>query len=235
MISMLFQNGSFSQDGLLQLLMFIPIVLISLTLHEVAHGYAAYKCGDNTAKAFGRLTLNPISHLDPFGALMMFIVGFGWAKPVPINMRNFRKPRRDLFIVSIAGVVTNLILGLIGVFLEFGCSQLIFLPENIISTLMSFFWMFSFANVSLAIFNLIPLPPLDGSKIISSLLPPIAAAKFLRIEFYTRYIFIGVILLSWLPEPFKTINSLLWMPFIWAIEEVIGVFSWLANLIFRLY
>lgn len=236
MISMLYDgNGNFSKEGLILLLLFIPVILISLTLHELAHGYAAYKCGDNTAKNFGRLTLNPISHLDIFGALMMLVVGFGWAKPVPINPRNFRKPRRDLFIVSIAGVTVNLILALIGVFLEFGCLYLTFLPQNVLLLLRNFFWIFSIANVSLAIFNLIPMPPLDGSKIISTLLPHRAAAKFLRIEQYSRYVFLAIILLRWLPEPFSIINDYMWMPFEWLIYNILNLFNWLANLVFRIY
>ena len=136
-------SGSFNADGLIDILMLIPIILISLTFHEYAHAYAAYKCGDNTAKAFGRLTLNPISHLDLVGTLMMFFVGFGWAKPVPINTRNFNKPRRDLFIVSIAGVVTNLILALFGVLIMFACFKINFIPDDILITTFSFFNLFS--------------------------------------------------------------------------------------------
>ena len=229
------QTGAFSTQGLVQILMLIPIILISLTLHELAHGYAAYKCGDNTAKAFGRLTLNPISHLDPLGALMIFIVGFGWAKPVPINMRNFRKPRRDLFIVSIAGVVVNFLLAFIGVFIMFGSTYLTFLPENTISTIINFFFLFSFINISLGLFNLIPLPPLDGSKIVASILPPIAAAKYLRLEFYSRYIFLGIIIISWLPGPFGLLSDIIWGPFGFLRNGILSLFHQFANLIFRVY
>lgn len=237
MIRMLYdaKTGAFSSQGLVQILMLIPIVLISLTLHEIAHGYAAYKCGDNTAKAFGRLTLNPLSHLDLFGTLMMFFIGFGWAKPVPINTRNFRKPRRDLFIVSIAGVAVNLLLGLIGVLIMYANLKFAFLPDNVTIAIVNFFYLFAIINIGLAVFNLIPLPPLDGSKILSTLLSPRASAKYLRIEYYARYVLLGIIILSWLPEPFRTINRIIWYPINWARAGIFDIFSKFANLIFPIF
>ena len=107
------RNG-FSREAFVQLLLYIPIILISLTVHEYSHGYAAYKCGDMTARNFGRLTLNPLKHLDPIGTAMMLLFGFGYAKPVPINPRNFGKPRRDICIVAAAGPVSNLVLAFLG-------------------------------------------------------------------------------------------------------------------------
>lgn len=221
-------------EGLILLLLFIPVMLISLSLHEVAHGYAAYKCGDGTAKAFGRLTLNPLAHLDPIGAILILVVGFGWAKPVPVNPRNFRKPRRDLFIVSIAGIVVNLLLGLLGVLLLYGSAKLSFLPENTMSLVMEFFYIFAVLNIGLAVFNLIPLPPLDGSKVVSTILPPALSAKYLRLEFYARYIFLGIILLSWLPYPLSLVNDYIWLPLNYAREGIFYLFSKLAGLIFNI-
>jgi len=232
---MLFDSsGGFSMEGLILLLLFIPVMLISLSLHEVAHGYAAYKCGDGTAKAFGRLTLNPLAHLDPIGAILILVVGFGWAKPVPVNPRNFRKPRRDLFIVSIAGIVVNLLLGLLGVLLLYGSAKLSFLPENTMSLVMEFFYIFAVLNIGLAVFNLIPLPPLDGSKVVSTILPPALSAKYLRLEFYARYIFLGIILLSWLPYPLSLVNDYIWLPLNYAREGIFYLFSKLAGLIFNI-
>lgn len=236
MIRMLYdsQTGTFSMEGLFLLLLTIPVMLISLTLHEVAHGYAAYKCGDGTAKAFGRLNLNPLAHLDPVGTLLLLFIGFGWAKPVPVNPRNFRKPRRDMFIVSIAGIVVNLLLGLLGVLLLYGCYKLDFLSANISRVTLTFFYYFAVLNIGLAIFNLIPLPPLDGSKVLSTILPPIVSARYLRLEYYARYIFLGLILLSWLPYPLNRINDYLWMPLQYAQDGIFNLFSKIAMLIFNL-
>lgn len=234
MIRMLFNpSGGISMEGLVLFLMFIPAMLISVTLHEVAHGYAAYKCGDKTAKAFGRLTLNPLPHIDPIGALMILIFGFGWAKPVPVNTRNFRKPRRDMFIVSIAGVVVNLLLGLLGVFLLYGCIKSNFLPENMEATVAQFFYYFAILNIGLAVFNLIPIPPLDGSKALATLLPPMLSAKYLRLEYYARYIFIGLIVLTWLPYPLSQLSSYIWMPVTMAREGIFELYEKLALLIFK--
>lgn len=112
MLWSLFENPAY-------FLLMIPAVLIALVVHEVSHGYVAYLCGDNTAKAYGRLTLNPLKHLDPFGAFMMMLTGFGYAKPVPVNYRNLRKPRRDIALVSLAGPLSNLLLALIACVLYF--------------------------------------------------------------------------------------------------------------------
>ena len=129
MITSILQNG-FSSDSIITILMLIPIVLISLSFHELAHGYVAYLCGDKTARNFGRLTMNPIKHLDPIGALMMLLVGFGWAKPVPINTRNFKKFKRDLALVSIAGPLSNLLLAFIATIFIFIFYK-VFIPNNI--------------------------------------------------------------------------------------------------------
>jgi Zn-dependent protease len=150
-------------------------VLLAITFHETAHGFAAYKLDDPTAKNQGRLTLNPLAHLDPVGALMMFIAGFGWAKPVPVNPFYFNGDRtKGMMLVSIAGPVTNLILSFTAYFIYaagggFGTVPFrdAFLTQTIV------------LNIYLAIFNLIPIPPLDGSKILAGFLPRAAAYKYL--------------------------------------------------------
>ncbi len=150
-------------------------VLLAITFHETAHGFVAYRLGDPTAKNEGRLTLNPIAHLDPIGALMMFIAGFGWAKPVPVNPFYFNGDRtKGMMLVSVAGPVTNLILSFIAYFIFVagnGFGNIPFL--NVFLTQMILL------NIYLAIFNLIPIPPLDGSKILAGFLPRATAYKYL--------------------------------------------------------
>lgn len=201
-----------------KLLMFLISVLTllpALTFHEVAHGYAAKKCGDPTAGSMGRLSLNPLDHLDPIGSLMMLLVGFGWAKPVPINTRYFKKPRRDIAIVSLAGPLTNIVLAFLGVFLgalwQFAAFELE-VSANLSLVVTYIFYYFSVLNLGLGLFNLIPLPPLDGSNVLMCIIPPRLAAKYSNIRYYTRYILLGIILIRWLPPPLNEISNMLFLP-----------------------
>ena len=154
---------------LLDLLITIPIVLVALTFHEASHGFIAYKLGDPTAKYMGRLTLNPLKHLDPIGTLCMILCHFGWAKPVPVDMRQFKNPKRGMAICALAGPLSNLLLGFLGT-LIFCILALIF--PNILNNYYLSYFLSSFAilNIYLAIFNLIPLPPFDGSRILTAFL-----------------------------------------------------------------
>lgn len=178
--------GQFSQFELMMALLSIPVVLFSLSLHEAAHGYAAEKMGDPTARYLGRITLNPLRHLDPLGTVAMLLVGFGWAKPVPVNPRNFRHPRKGMALTGLAGPVSNLLFGFVSllafrimgavtnlsVFLEKGtlwCYAGASLSFPDILALL--FYVAAVMNVTLAIFNLIPVPPFDGSRIFYFLLP----------------------------------------------------------------
>lgn len=146
------------------LLMFAFCILFSLIMHECAHGYIALRCGDPTAKWMGRLTLNPLKHLDPIGTICMLFLRIGWARPVPINPRNFHNYRRDYILVSVAGIVTNLIIFLISTV----ATVLIFkhAEADWYGYLLQFFIMLAQMNLSLAIFNLLPVPPLDGYRIL---------------------------------------------------------------------
>lgn len=174
------------------------IVLISITVHEYCHGYAALKMGDHTAESMGRLSMNPFSHIDPIGALCMVVFHFGWARPVPINPNNFRDPKKGTVIVSIAGPLSNICLSLIGVLLygillrlKFGLSNITFYSiffNGFLSQLIVL-------NLYFAIFNLIPIPPLDGAKILFAFLPPRIYFKLMK---YERYSFIVLIALLYL-------------------------------------
>jgi Zn-dependent protease len=144
----------------------LPAIVLGLTFHEYAHGLAAYKLGDNTARALGRLTINPAAHVDPVGLILLFLAGFGWAKPVPINPLNFRGDmRRGVLLVSLAGPATNLLLALVSAIIW---GALAGLKMPYFNDIMKYMVQI---NVVLAVFNLIPVPPLDGSKILAGILP----------------------------------------------------------------
>ncbi len=193
-------GGGDMQTYFISLLLSLPIVLLALSLHEAAHGAVAYKLGDPTARAMGRLTLNPVKHLDPVGFLCMLLAGFGWANPVPVNSRYFKKPRRDMILTAAAGPVSNLLLATVFLlllrFVGFGwLAQRPFdtqLTYNAAYFVILFLYYGVYMNLTLAIFNLLPIPPLDGSRILFLLLPP---KWYFKIAPYERYISIAVMLL----------------------------------------
>ena len=165
-----------------ELLLLIPVLLLSLSLHEFMHGYVSYKLGDPTPKSQGRLTLNPLAHLDPIGSLVLVLTRrFGWAKPVPINPNYYKNPRQGMMIVSLAGPGANFFLAALFAFVVriivfFSSASLYQLQMagygNLVQTFFVFFQLAIIINLSLAFFNLLPVPPLDGSKILMGILPP---------------------------------------------------------------
>lgn len=166
--------------------------LLAITCHEVSHGYVAWRYGDPTAKMLGRLTLNPLKHIDIFGTLMLVIVGIGWAKPVPVVIENLRNPKKDMIWVSIAGPVTNILLALASALL---LRAVLLVPPDIgISFVLrpvSYMAAFSvYINLLLAFFNMIPIPPLDGGRVLMGLLPYRQAASLSRLEPYGMIIII---------------------------------------------
>ncbi len=174
----------------------IPAVLLTIIFHEISHGYAAYLLGDRTAKERGRLSLNPFQHLDLVGVLCMVLFGFGWAKPVPINPYFFKNRKVGIVLVSIAGPLSNLIMATISLFLT--RVLLMFSPESTVLVytqiiVAEFLFTFAFLNIGLAVFNLIPIPPLDGSKILFSLLPARAYGFILKFEQYGMLLLIILI------------------------------------------
>lgn len=172
-----------------QFLLRIMSVLLCLTVHETAHGLAAYMLGDPTAKSQRRLSLNPLRHMDPFGTLMMLTVGFGWAKPVPVDMRYFKRPKLGMAVTALAGPMSNLILAFVVLVVYMLSYATLVTMGTLGITLLSWLPSLVIMSISLGVFNLIPFPPLDGSKILESVLPNKIYYIILK---YERY---GIILL----------------------------------------
>lgn len=249
-------------ENLPQILLSLPIVLIALSFHELAHGFVAMKLGDNTAKNLGRLTMNPLKHIDIIGFISMVLFHFGWAKPVPIQSRNFRKPRRDMALTGLAGPVSNIILAIISVLLlrlvmlimgvampnEINlCIKALFLgsfssisasvPFIIMSIISYMLYLGVILNLSLALFNLIPIPPLDGSRIFYVFLPAnlyfgimkyeqyISMAMFLLLMFTDIVTYPLSIAIDWLVNGLCTLTA---MP----LAELYGVLSFVSSNLF---
>ncbi len=225
--------------SLLNLAERLIVVFIALTFHEVAHGYTAYKLGDDTAKRVGRLSLNPFKHLSVSGFLCMLIAGFGWAKPVPIDARRFRKPKLGMAISALAGPVTNLLLA---VFIVIPYELMFkFLPDevvfallydgvrvpaeylftyNLASAAIGFIYTFHFLNLSLAVFNFLPMPPLDGSRVMYSFLP---SKLYFGVMKYERYISLAIMLLL--------LFGFLDFPLSWAVSKISYGIQWLIPIV----
>ena len=200
-----------------RILLLAPPILMALTFHEVAHGYIALRLGDPTAKMAGRLTLNPLPHLDPIGTIMLFLVHIGWAKPVPVNPLNFKNPKKDLLWVSLAGPASNLGLAFFFgmIFRMIPKAQLI--TASGMSHMLIVMLIYAIIiNLVLCFFNLIPIPPLDGSKILMGLLPPEMEARFMEFERVGPMVLMGVIVFG----------MLFHIPILWMIlKPFLSVFS----------
>ena len=185
------------------LLTVLPIGLMAVTLHEVSHGWIAKRFGDPTADMEGRLSLNPIKHIDPIGALMIVIIGFGWAKPVPVNPAYFKRPGRDMMWVGLAGPISNILFAIvfaillrITVYVYYSMGSL---PLEPTMAVIRFFEFGIMINVILAAFNMIPIPPLDGSRVLAYFLPRDLEMRYRDLERYGMFILIGVIfVLPWM-------------------------------------
>ena len=178
---------------LINILMGVIPSLICITLHELSHGYTAYLLGDNTAKNAGRLTLNPVKHIDLFGLIMMAVFHFGWAKAVPVNMRNFKNPKKGMAITALAGPAMNVVITVVFLFLY----GLLYEPLGGSTWghyVLQMIYLTSYISIALAVFNLIPIPPLDGSKILFSLMNDEQYAKLMR---YERYGMVLLLALVW--------------------------------------
>ena len=202
--------------GLLTLLISAAAALLCITLHELSHGFVAWRLGDPTAKNAGRLTLNPIKHLDLFGLLMMLIAKVGWAKPVPVDMRYFKKPKQGMALTALAGPVSNFVLALLAML----CARLIYhqygaLWDFIFDLLLTT----AYLSVGLGLFNLIPISPLDGSKVLFAFLPDSAYEKLMR---YEKYGMIALLILVWLGVGDNVLST-----------AIYNVYASMINFVFR--
>jgi len=204
-------------SNLIEYILILPVILLALSIHESAHGYIAYKLGDPTAQSLGRLTLNPLKHIDVFGFICMMFFHFGWAKPVPINVRYFKNPRRGMALTAAAGPASNVLLALI--FAALLRLEMIFVDLffsdvfngaavgtgfNMMCVLNYILYMGVLLNISLAVFNLIPIPPFDGSRIAYVFLPQKLYFYVMR---YEQYIMIVILLLLWFVPFFSGLIS----------------------------
>ena len=178
------------------LFLIAPPILLALTFHEYAHAYVAHRYGDDTAKQSGRLSLNPLRHLDPLGTIMIFLVQFGWAKPVPVNPYQLKNPKKDMLWISAAGPLSNMLLALVsGLLLRMlsdfsGTTD----RDSVAGVLILMVFLSMKINLALAIFNILPIAPLDGSKILYGLLPPRFGKMIFALERYGPFILIGLII-----------------------------------------
>lgn len=185
----------------------IPAIIIALTVHEFSHGFAAFLLGDKTAKIDGRLSFNPLRHLDPIGMLCLIFIGFGWAKPVMVDPHQFKYPKQDMAITAAAGPLSNFILAFIVILIYY---PLLFLAvtgsiDMDISYVLDFLWVLFSINIVLGIFNLLPIPPLDGSKVFGFLLPEPLYFRFISF----RYGIVFLLVLIYSGQTFNIINPII--------------------------
>ena len=220
-------SGNNPREILTSLLLSLPVIILALSAHEAAHGYVAYKMGDRTAYNLGRVTLNPIKHLDLMGTIWMLAFGYGWAKPVPINARNFRNPKYGMAFTAIAGPAVNLLLGVFGaacyaVTSFFTAINIGTVAENeplynLVVILINFFYLFGMMNLIVMVFNLIPVPPFDGSRFFGMFLP---TRVYFGIMKYERFILIGVLVLTFFCSRFFGFS-----PASWLAEKLFGLIT----------
>ena len=201
LLNLLFSRNIDFMSVIVYIISSLLVIFLVLPFHEFAHGFVAYKLGDRTAKNSGRLSLNPIAHIDYMGAMLLLIIGFGWAKPVPIDDRNFKNPKAGMAITALAGPVANLIAAIVAGLL---CNTIIAVV-GITTILTSMFWQYvilffqylMIINTSLAVFNLIPIPPLDGSKILMAFLPDKVVYKIYQYErYFSVFLFVIIMIVS---------------------------------------
>lgn len=211
------QSGITFEDVLMRILAVLIIVFLVFPLHEYAHAFIAYKLGDRTAKAMGRMTLNPLSHFDPIGAVLILFFSFGWAKPIPVDSSNFKNPRRDMALVSAAGPLSNILAALVGGFIS---SFIYAFGSGYVSKLVYVFFAYYISiNINLAVFNLLPIAPLDGFGIVEAFIPNRFLVKYYQHQRIIGMAIIFLIFLGFFSGPITFLNRVLY-------DFIIKVTSW---------
>lgn len=199
------QPGITMTDVLMRIFATLAVIFLTMPLHEYAHGLVAYKLGDKTAKYSGRLTLNPMSHFDPLGAFSILVFDIGWAKPVPIDVKNFKHPKRDMALVALAGPLSNVIAAVLGTVI---LNATAFLPNvDIIIPIQKFFSYYIIINISLVVFNFLPVPPLDGYKVLECLIPYKYLAKYYSYYPLILLFILGLMLFGFFEIPLMIIRK----------------------------
>ena len=213
------------RESVIVLLITLPVVLITISVHEFSHAFIANKLGDPTARNLGRMTLNPVKHIDPIGFICMILLHFGWAKPVPVNARYFKNPKKGMAVTALAGPISNIIMMIIGG-LMFEFYGLIPAPEsgtfiyNLWVVGYNFFWYFPVLNIYFAVFNFLPIPPLDGSRILFALLPD---KYYFGIMKYERIIMMVFLILL--------VTNILTIPIAFVADNILDGYIYLLELI----